>query len=225
MNFAPVLDHYVLAADPEDAAAPPQVHVPLMTGFDADEGEIFAQQSLSPSAFEERVRERYGQFAAEFLKVYPHASAEEATRSATQMGRDRYMASLVLWLDGRARQSGQVLYAYLFEHPLPGPESSRYGTFHTSEVPYVFGVLDQAQRPFQDQDRQVSAQLSAYWLNFMRSGDPNGRHLKVWAPFAADRPVVMGLGDQVGPRDAVSSPARLAVFRAYVAQGGRLSLF
>jgi hypothetical protein len=35
----------------------------------------------------------------------------------------------------------------------------------------------------------------------------------------------MGLGDTTGVRSAVSSPERLALFRAFVAGGGQLSLF
>ena len=225
LRFAPVLDNYVLTADPESPAARPLSQVPLMTGFNADEGYIFGAEGVTPAEFEVQIRDRYGAAAPQFLNVYPHATTVEATSSAKLIARDRYMASLVFWLQGRAHKAHAGIYPYLFEHPFPGPDRDRYGSFHTAEVPYVFGVLDQGGRPFTNDDRSISAQLAAYWMNFIRGGNPNGTGLTRWAPATPDQVEVMGLGDQVGMRPAVSTPERLATFRMYVAGGGRLSLF
>ena len=222
IKFAPVLDHKVLSDDPENPLAGPTGAVPLLTGFNTDEGAIYGRQHLTSEQFEASVRGRYKEFATRFLAVYPHATVEEASQSANDLARDRYMASLLFWVEGR-RSTGQRIYAYQFDHALPGPEAARYGAFHTAEVPYVFGVLDQGGRPFTDRDREVSDQLGGYWLNFMRAGDPNSAGLKPWPDAGAGD--VMGLGDQVGARPAVSAPARLTLFRDYVASGGKLSLF
>jgi carboxylesterase type B len=85
-------------------------------------------------------------------------------------------------------------------------------------------VLDRTRRPFTEEDERVSAQLQAYWLNFVRGGDPNGRGLAVWRPLVPGSREVMGLGDRVGPRAVVSSDARLAAFEAYTKAGGHLSV-
>jgi para-nitrobenzyl esterase len=225
LRFAPVLDHYVLTADPDSPAARPLSQVPLMTGFNADEGYIFGAAAMTSAEFEAQVRGRYGAAAPRFLDLYPHATNGEATSSAKLIARDRYMASLLLWLRGRAHEAQAGIYPYLFEHPFPGPDRDRFGSFHTAEVPYVFGVLDQGGRPFTGDDRSISAQLADYWLNFIRGGNPNGMGLTRWAPATPDQVEVMGLGDQVGMRPAVSTRERLAAFRMYVAGGGRLSLF
>jgi para-nitrobenzyl esterase len=223
--YVPTLDQHVLLAEPDKPSTRPLSQAPLLTGFNADEGEIFGRQALTPAAFEDKVRDRYGEAAAGFLAAYPHGTPEEASTSATLMARDRYMASLILWAEARTRDSSSSIYAYLYEHPFPGPGREQFGTFHTSEVPYVFGVLDQGGRPFGADDRKVSEQLSSYWLNFLRAGDPNGPGLVHWPRSSPAEPIVMGLGDRLRPRPAVSTPARLALFRAYVAGGGQLSLF
>jgi para-nitrobenzyl esterase len=224
LTYVPVLDHHVLIADPDSLAVRPQSTVPLLTGYNADEAELLDRQVI-PREFAAQVQDRYGSFAAKFLAAYPHATPEDATRSAALMARDRYMASLIFWIEARTRGTVERIYAYLYEHPFPGLGQDQFGTFHTSEVPYVFGVLDQGGRPFSAEDWAVSDQLSSYWLNFMRDGDPNGPGLACWTSSVAGQLVVMGLGDRVGPRSAVSTPARLAVFRAYVAAGGHLSMF
>ena len=225
LSFAPVLDHFVLTADPDSATAQPQSQVPLMTGYNADEGYIFGAPSMTPETFAAVVRERYGDSADGFLAVYPHATPQEASTSAVLIARDRYLASLVLWCQGRSQTHDAALYPYLYVHPFPGPEQARFGSFHTSEVPYVFGVLDQGGRPFTQADHDVAAQLMSRWLAFMRTGDPNVPELPRWEAAGPRATQLMRLGDEPGMTAGVSTPERLEVFRRYVAAGGHLSMF
>jgi len=174
--------------------------------------------------FERGVRSRFGAAADGMLKLYPHATDAEATDSARLLARDAYMASLYLWARNRVRVGGRRVYVYLFEHPEPRASGPSFGTFHSSEIPYVFGVLDRTMRPFTQDDERIRAQLQAYWVNFVRGGDPNVHGLATWRPFVPGTPDVMGLGDRIGPRAAVSSEARFATFEAYAKAGGHLSV-
>ena len=141
-----------------------------------------------------------------------------------QIGRDRAFASLVLWSQERTRTAGQTIYPYFFDHPYPAtPDGKTHGAFHTSEVPYVMGVLDAEGRTFTARDRAVSAALQDHWLAFIKTGNP-GLPGRPWASVGA-APVVMGLGDTVGPRQAVSTPERFKAFSDFAAAGGKLSLF
>jgi para-nitrobenzyl esterase len=225
LPFGPTLDQHVLLADPDVPGLRPVSALPLLTGFNADEATAFGSPGSTSSEFDARLVARYGSAAKSFSGVYPHATPDEITRSGDLIARDRYMASLLIWTQARAAATDARTYAYLFEHPLPGPRSAQFRTFHTAEVPYVFGVLDQGGRPFDADDRAISDEIMGYWLRFIGNGDPNGPGSTDWAPSAPGNSNVMGLGDRAGPRPAVSSPERLAVFAAYVAAGGRLSLF
>ena len=127
---------------------------------------------------------------------------------------------------GGAAQSlrGQPVYAYLYTHSAPVSKPPSFGTFHTSEVPYVFGVLDLNHRPYGSADAQIAAQLQSYWLNFIRTGDPNGGQFPRWSAVKGDAIQVMGLGDDVGPRPPVSSSQRFQALMAFADSGGRLSI-
>lgn len=211
----------VLAGDPKDPSTQPQSDVPVLSGYNHEDIGVGGLPAVTPAQFEEHVREQYGAQAARFLALYPHATAEQATGSQSQLARDRLLASLVLWGQARERLAHEPIYGYLYDHAYPGPESARWGAFHTSEVPYVFGVLDAAGRTFTAQDRRIAAQLQDAWLGFIRTGQPGGA--VAWPRLRPGSDLIMGLGDQTGPRPAVSSPQRFEVFKDFVRQGGQLS--
>jgi para-nitrobenzyl esterase len=219
--FAPNLDGKVLPVDPEQPLAKPESDVPLLTGFDTDEGEIMGRQPTTPADFEAAVRARYGDFATRLLQAYPHGNVEQATDSAILIARDRYMAGLLLWSQARTASSGEPIYGYPYDHPYPGPDPARFGAFHTAEVPYVFGALHQEGRSFTQQDHGVSQHMQDYWVAFFRSGTP----APSWPLISGHSTQVMKLGSRFVPVAAVSSPERLSIFRDYHDHGGKLSLF
>jgi para-nitrobenzyl esterase len=110
------------------------------------------------------------------------------------------LAALQAWASIRARTAKTSAYTYYFTRAIPWPTHPEYGAFHTSEVPYVFGNLATLDRPWQAVDRQVSETLLGYWVNFITTGDPNGRGLPAWRSFTAGRRETMEIGERVGTR-------------------------
>ncbi|MCC7462767.1 MAG: carboxylesterase family protein [Gammaproteobacteria bacterium] len=218
----PVLDGAVLPEDPIRGSSHVVTNVPLLTGYTADE--FVSPGNTTPADFEKLVRQRYGTHAERLLALYPHATDAQASASARTLARDAYMAPLVFWADARVRSARQRIYTYLYEHPAPVPAPPAWGTFHSSEIPYVFGVLNRAHRPYTEADERIAAQLQEYWLNFIRSGNPNGRGLARWRRWVPGDVDVMGIGDAPGARPAVSSPERLEALRDYAEDGGTFSL-
>lgn len=225
-GFAPTTDGVVMTANPNNPRAAISVNVPFLTGWNRDEGAGLAgmTKSTSPAQFESGVRERYGSFAGQLLAAYPHANEAEATQSANLLPRDLTLAALALWAEARTITSGQPVYVYQFAHTYPGPESAEYGAFHTAEVPYIFGVLDQQGRPFTDADRAVSEQVQAYWLGFMTTHRPVAPGRPPGPRIEAGRLDILQLGDTAGPRPAVSTPERMTVLKAYIASQSNLRL-
>lgn len=224
IHFAPNRDGVVILGDPRDGASPIQSPVPLLTGFNADEGAP-APATNASAEFETMVRARYGAFAQRLLALYPHESDAVAAASWSILARDRYMASLLIWSQARTTASKQSVYTYLFDYPYPGPGwNGTSSAFHTAEVPYVFGTVDRSGRPLSAHDRAMEVTTQSAWITFMRTGRLLFNR-KTWAAAGPHDTSVMVLGNRPGMRAGVSTPERFAVLREFVAAGGRLSLF
>ncbi|WP_183626358.1 carboxylesterase/lipase family protein [Novosphingobium sediminicola] len=223
ISFAPNNDGVVLAGDPGDVKAPVQSLVPFMTGFNADEA-LPTGEKITPAVFEANVKARYGAVADRLIALYPHATDAEAEASSRLLARDRYMANLVLWAEGRAANSGQPVYTYLFTQPYPSLGGKSFGSFHTAEVPYVMGALGKGGRVFTAADEAVSRHMQDHWLAFMKTGNPSLPNL-VWPRTGSSEARVMAIGPDGGLRHGVSSLERFMALRDFVTGGGQLSLF
>ena len=95
----------------------------------------------------------------------------------------------------RQTYSQQPTYIYRFDAPLPTDgRPALSGSFHSSELWYVFGTQERSWRPFTDEDASLSHSMIYLWTNFARSGDPCDGPLKYqWLPTAKEHPYVQVL--------------------------------
>lgn len=91
------------------------------------------------------------------------------------------------------------------------------GAFHTGDLPYFFANLKHLDRPWEAVDRKLADTASSYWVNFAKTGNPNGRGLPNWPAFDATQQVTMELGEKIGTR-LVAEKANLIFFTQYFAK-------
>ena len=201
-RFLPIVDGRFLPKSVDELfATGEQSDVPTLTGWDADEGSFNADYGkASGEEFRNQTRQRVGALADEILKLYPAATEAVAVDSQKALARDLSMASTYVWAVRRAKTSKTKVYTYVFTHPQPGPTQDRYMAFHSSELPYVFNNLNQSNRPWTAEDWKIAETMSGYWVNFIATGDPNGKGLPEWPAFSEASAVTMELGDKMGPR-------------------------
>ena len=228
--LVPIADGVLLPAAPETLLTPGAfADVPILAGIDADEATAFSEgplvNSMSQGAWKALLAKSFGALASRFAGLYPAGNPAERAHSARQLHRDLGLAALYLW--GRvwnAHARGPA-YLYLFDHLEPGPQSSRWGMFHSSELPYVFGTLDAApERHPTAVDEALSARLMRYWVDFVKSGNPNGAGLPAWPVVGPSDPEVMVLAATLEPRP-VLPPGKLEAMRAFIASGGKPGIF
>jgi para-nitrobenzyl esterase len=59
---------------------------------------------------------------------------------------------------------------------------------HGAEVPYAFDNLKQLRWSWDAVDSQIAHQMSGYYANFAKTGDPNGPGLPPWPIYDPARP-------------------------------------
>jgi para-nitrobenzyl esterase len=106
---------------------------------------------------------------------------------------------------------GNAAFVYYFTRVPPSPpDRPSRGATHVAEIPYMFDNLA-AGSPWTDVDRQLASTMSSYWVNFARSGDPNGPGLTPWPTYRnATTGKAQILGDTVAT-EAASVPATAAL--------------
>lgn len=217
LRFFPITEPAVL---PDPAAQRQDISV--LTGLNTDEGSTGRDWSLSISAqLDDLLNRRFGNSAPAFRTFYQGGDGAAASDAAKRLLREQAIASMLNWASSRKAGAAPV-YAYLFQHAQPGTPAERFGTFHTAEMPYVFGTLNKSNRPFQPVDHEIAARVGAYWVNFVRSGNPNGGTLPAWPDLSGGK--IMALGDKTGPFTPLET-AKLKAYQDFVAKGGTLSLF
>jgi para-nitrobenzyl esterase len=222
-HFGPDIDGKVLTLSSLKSA--PLNDTPALTGVNAAEGSaVPGSDKTTVAGLDAKLQRVLGPEEAQGRPLYAAKTDSEAADQARQLERDVDLGAQYIWAADRSSKSHNAIFLYFYTHVEPGNESTRYGAFHTSEVPYVFQTLSKApERPFTDDDRRISDALASYWVNFIKTGDPNDGRLPVWPAFDAEHPTVMELGDNFRPVAALSKE-KLDLFRRYVSGGGTLEL-
>jgi para-nitrobenzyl esterase len=172
----PIEDGRIVTARPAAALAKARRAVPMLVGAtDADLG--FNMAASKDAAFAQ-----FGAGAGAARNAYDPAGRLPLPLLNAWIGADRTMqepARLVAQtLASRGTPAWRFRFSYVAKglagKPTPGAE-------HASDVAYAFDTLDiPLAGKLAPEDRAVARMLSGYWLNFVRSGDPNGPGLAPW---------------------------------------------
>jgi para-nitrobenzyl esterase len=212
-----VVDGWVLPQDVATIFAQgKQNDVPLLVGYNADEGTTLAPQGANMKAFMfiGGVHQRYGSQADALLKVYPAASDEQAVSSFYSAYRDQAFGwEMRTWARMATKTGQQPAYMYYFSRRPPGPQSTKLRAFHASEIAYVFGTFVWP-FPWEDTDKKLSDAMTSYWVNFAATGNPNGGSLVNWPSYNSKDDQALEFGDQIAVRSEVNK-AGLDFFDGY----------
>ena len=186
------------------------------SGSNRDEGTFFARpgSSVTAAQFESRAKERFGDLAPGYAKIYPAATDADAAAAQLTSVRDEMGWHMRTWAQLQARRGKDKTYLYFFTRVPPVAEGrpSR-GATHTVELFYMFNNLLPG-TPWTDADRKLADTMSSWWVNFAATGNPNGKGLPEWPVYKEKADQAMILGDTVSVGTGVQ-PAILAFYDSY----------
>ncbi|NVN92778.1 MAG: carboxylesterase family protein [Desulfuromonadales bacterium] len=187
LNWQPVRDDRIFPLMPLAAFSSGTFNqVPLMIGSNADELSLSAPATVSPAMVTSFIALTVPpalQDQAHLL--YPSGNtAEEARKSYVQILTDsQFTAPVRRVARAVAPRSSSPVWRYFFTHHQAGGMAA-YGSYHGIELFYVFNTWENspfAAGPlFTAGDQTVEDITLKYWVNFARTGDPNGAGLALW---------------------------------------------
>jgi para-nitrobenzyl esterase len=194
---SPNVDGHVLLGDQFELYGEGRFNdTPVLIGTNSNEGGMFVQGPISPEQFAANVRGQYAANAEALLAVYPHATAEQALQSSRDVFRETAFA-WPTWAWARLQTDKGTHPAWVYYFDVRSPEQPD-GSNHASEMPYVFGNIDQPTMGGSKPDKATSDQMMGYWTNFAKTGNPNGPGLPEWPAFSLDKQQVRVIGTSPG---------------------------
>jgi para-nitrobenzyl esterase len=191
----PVIDGYVLPASIATIFAQGKENkVALLTGWNENEGLLFGPVK-NAADFQKSLEQQYGNDANKLLQYYPATNDSVANTSQLNLARDVIFGVQNYTWANIASSHGKKVYVYKFIRRVPATgEYVKYGAFHTGEVPYAYDNLQFVNRPWEPTDNELAKVMSAYWANFIKTGNPNADGLPEWRAYTTTSKQIMVLG-------------------------------
>jgi para-nitrobenzyl esterase len=213
MRFSTALDGYFLPKPLTDIfGAGEQAKIPLLAGSNSEEQaarSVLGTSEPTAENFANAVRKLYGDRAAAILKSYAAATTEEVLDAATALASARFIAyGTWKWTELQSQTGGKPVYRYYYTHPRPkfqpaanqspaggdaaaagrgGKGPAPRGAAHSAEIQYALGNLPLDPRyAWRPADYKVSEVVQGYFVNFIKTGNPNGPGLPDWPTYNSD---------------------------------------
>ena len=193
-RFGVTIDNVVIPPVYNTFVAGKHNDVSVISGWNADDGVSFGPPAKAVQ-FQENIKKQYGDKAGAFLKLFPAKTDEEAAQSQKLVSQLFFGWNNYAWARLQSTKGTGKAYLYQFKRVPPGEPN--YGAFHSAEFGYALHNLKKWDRPFTDVDYKLENMMSGYWVNFAKTGDPNGEGLPVWPAFNENNPEIIELGDDV----------------------------
>ena len=207
-RFSATLDGYYL---PKPLVAifeaAEQARIPLLAGSNTQEGSarmVLGPGEPTPETLANAIRKFYGDRAEGVLKAYAARSADEVFEAATHLASARFIShGTWKWTELQMKTGGKPVFRYLYARPRPpylgmpgqpppppppaaAAPAGPLGAVHSAEIQYAMGNLELDKRySWEPADFAVSKAMQAYFVNFIKTGNPNGPGLPNWPAYSA----------------------------------------
>jgi para-nitrobenzyl esterase len=220
----PILDGKLVTETAETAyKAHRQPRIPLMLGSNRADT---AGNRINATT-KEQLFARFGQWSAQAKAAYDPDGSTDLATLISRANDDFGQAEPARFAAAAFATNGSPVYLYRFSYVQTAMrEMFRAGTPHGGEIAFVFGTLGTAAfgppPPPTPQDQAVSRMAQSYWVNFAKTGDPNGASLPVWPRYDPSKDLIFEFHPD-GSASAIPDPwkARLDVMQLATESGKR----
>ena len=221
----PILDGRLITETAETAyKAHRQLRVPIMLGSNSAD----TAGNRIKATTKEQLFAHFGTWSAQAKTAYDPDGSTDLATMVSRANDDFGQAEPARFAASAFATNGSPTYLYRFSYVQTAMrEMFRAGTPHGGEIAFVFGTLGvpffgPPPPPPTPQDREVSRMAQSYWINFAKTGDPNGAGLPAWPRYDPNKNLIFDFHSD-GTAGAIPDPrrARLDVMQLATESGKR----
>jgi len=201
-GYSPKLDGYVITCQPVECIEQGRYNqVPVMMGYTREEMRFFSMALPSVNylprfAVNKLIRVLTGCSSKEVSKFYSYSDYKHPFDLFVAEATDFYTAMGFPVIEALSKHT--PVYFYSFDW------ASKYGAFHGLDIPFVFGYRDLNSKIARkvlagnmDAAIPLAEKMMAYYVNFAKTGDPNGQGLPAWPKYSVEKKECIHLDNQV----------------------------
>ena len=189
-NFGAIIDGRLLREQISVSFARGDVaRVPMIVGSTSNEASVFGLMGFDRGV----LAQRFGVDVDALRPLYAQGGALGDAELLRQVQTDFIFTSASLGMAALAARTGLPTYAYHFDYVPEAERATMPGAPHCADMPYRFGMAADSSPG----GSAVSQALEGYLVNFVRSGDPNGRNLPRWPRFDPANPAPLIIGEPI----------------------------
>jgi len=180
-QVGPVVDGKIVPESIVDGfSAGKQAPVPFLLHVTPD------QVLANAAALGDKLRQYYG---------------DDREKAARELFTDALFLAPARYLAARMEKVKQPAYLYFFSYLIEHHRPQTPGVPHAGEIPFVFGNIPALLRPIvTPADRQFADKVSAAWVEFAKTGNPNGAGLPEWPAYTASGDRLLEWGSPIAVR-------------------------
>jgi len=215
-QLGPIVDGWVLPQDVYSTfAAGKQNDVPLIIGSVANDTPGPPSGPTTAAAIPDYAKKNFGELADAYLKIYSAQDDTQAAKTELEFRSNAAMSNARRLAQLQTKTGKSPVYWYWFTHLSPFPQSlmwgkepaSAAGAYHGGEIVYVFNAFPLQDWDWRPVDLKLGDLISSTWINFAKTGNPNGTGLPKWPAYNPNADMLLNFGDHPAAEHAPIEPA------------------
>src|SRR5690606_26291495 len=179
-----------------------QARVPLMIGNNSAE---IGGGFVNSSSTKEELFSLFGELEDEAKAAYDPDGNKEFAEVQTRFNTDWVWGEPARFTARSFAAVGEPAYIFLFSYvPTHMKERMPYGPGHGTDIAYAFNNLGVGgwgppPPPPTPEEKEVAETMNAYWVNFAKTGNPNGKALPKWPRYNPKKDQILEIQSDGAP--------------------------